>query len=99
LQRYQVAAKNINSKIDRLAQWSDTPIQQQQLTRLRNLIAQKFSLSEQSITSIRQSSAVTLEQARLLAENQKNRRQIQQLVTEMQNDRERSLQQLVERSQ
>lgn len=99
LQRYQVAAKNINSKIDRLEQWSDTPIQQQQLTLLRNLIARKFSLSEQSISLSRNNSAVTLEQARLLAENQKNLRQIQQLVTQMQNYRERSLQQLVERSQ
>jgi signal transduction histidine kinase len=99
LQRYQVAAKNINSKIDRLEQWSDTPIQQQQLTHLRDLIVQKFSLSEQSISLDRKNSAVKLAQARLLAENQKNRREIQQLVTQMQNDRERSLQQLVERSQ
>jgi signal transduction histidine kinase len=98
LQRYQVAATNINSKIDRLSRWSDTPIRQQQLTRLRKLIAQKFSLSEQSIALSRKKNSA-LEQTRLLAENQKNRLQIQQLVTQIRIERERSLQQLVESSQ
>jgi signal transduction histidine kinase len=99
LQRYQVAAKNINPKLDRLEQWADTPIRQQQLTHLKKLIAQKFSLSEQSISLSRKTSAVTLAQTRLLIENQKNRLQIQKLITEMRIDRERSLQQLVEKSQ
>jgi signal transduction histidine kinase len=99
LQRYQVAAKNINPKIERLEQWADTPIRQQQLTRLSNLIALKFSLSEQSIALSSQSSAVRLEQARLLTENQKNRLQIQQVITQMRRDREQSLQQLADRTQ
>ncbi|AFY92120.1 ATP-binding protein [Chamaesiphon minutus] len=99
LQRYQVAAKNINPTVDRLKQWSNTPIQQQQLTQLRYLIAQKFYLSEQFIALNRQNPNLKIEQSRLLTENQKNRLQIQQLITEMRLDRERSLQYLVERSQ
>jgi signal transduction histidine kinase len=99
LQRYQVAAKNIKPKIDRLEQWSKTPIQQQQLTRLRYLIAQKFDLSDRSISLNRQNPELKIEQSRLLTENQKNRLQIQQLITEMRIDREQSLQYLVERSQ
>jgi signal transduction histidine kinase len=99
LQRYRVAATSINSNLDRLSQWADTPIRQQQLTLLRKLIARKFSLSDRAISLSRNNTADNLEQTRLLAENQKNRLQIQQIVTQMRKDREQSLQQLVERSQ
>jgi CHASE3 domain sensor protein len=66
LQRYRVAATSINSNLDRLSQWADTPIRQQQLTLLRKLIAQKFSLSDRAISLNRQNPADNSEQTRLL---------------------------------
>lgn len=99
LQRYQAATSKLNPKITQLQQWIDPPTEQQKFAHLKELISQRLSLSEQSIALDPKDVTARLKQAELLAKNQNNRREIQQIIDRMRSDREQSLQQSVDRFQ
>jgi signal transduction histidine kinase len=95
LQRYQVASKTINPNINRLQHWFYTSSQHQNLTNLKSLITQRLALSERSIYLYEKDSNATEEQANLLIEHKKNRYKIRHVVTEIETDERRLLQQSI----
>jgi signal transduction histidine kinase len=97
--RYEIAMQTIEPKLNQLReQAAGNAIQQQALRRLETLLAQRRSLSARSIQLYTTDPTDRAGQARLMAENQKNRHDLRQVVTTIQDTEKLALQQWVEQS-
>lgn len=100
LQRYYQAMKSVETKVQKLQQkLADDPYQQQQLTKLKFLIAQRIELSKQSINLKVVGKSSFAVQAPLVNQSNQNRNLIRQIFTEMQAREEELLQISVRHSQ
>lgn len=100
LERYYQSIQNLEPKLNQLQHWiADDPQQQQNLARLRSLIAQRLSLAQRSILLYRQDPQARAEQTSLLAQSQKLRLDIRQIIAQMQTNEQQQLQKWVGQSQ
>ncbi|MBE9048890.1 CHASE3 domain-containing protein [Nostocales cyanobacterium LEGE 11386] len=100
LQRYHSAIQSIDPKVKQLRQWiADEPEQKQRLVILKTLIAQRLSLSEQSVSLYQQDPSAIKNQALLREQSLKNRQEIQQIITEIHASEEQFLKLWVQQSQ
>jgi signal transduction histidine kinase len=99
LERYKNAIQNIDPTILQLRQLlSDDSSQQQRLSRLEALIAQRVALYRQSTELYRENKSPSA-QAFLITQIKQNKREIRQVVTEMQAKEEQLLEEQVNQSQ
>ncbi|OCQ98796.1 histidine kinase [Nostoc sp. MBR 210] len=100
LKRYYQAMESLDIKVQKLQQkLADDPDQQQQLTKLKLLIAQRIELSKQSINLKELGKSTFAVQAPLVNQSNQNRNQIRQTLTHMQAREEELLQISVRHSQ
>jgi signal transduction histidine kinase len=99
LARYNRASQTLQPKLNRLQRLADVNhISQQKLLELESLIDQRLRLAQQSIALYQQTPSARTAQTELLGENTRNRRAIQQIVAEMQQQEEKALEGLVKQS-
>jgi signal transduction histidine kinase len=99
LERYNRAIASVEPKITQLQQLVvNDPNQQERLVRLTALIKQRLMLYQRS-TELFEINNPTAAQAAIVAQLRQNQRQIRQLVSEIQTEEERLLEQQVNQSQ
>lgn len=99
LKRYKIAIQSIAPKIKILRQLtSANPSQQQRLTILESLLAQRLALFKQTIDLYQESQSVISAQGPLVAQSKKNQRDLQQLIAQMQSQEEQLLEMWVGQS-
>lgn len=99
LDRYSLATERINPNVEMLQQQiAKEPNQQQRLVTLKSLINQRLALSKRSI-DLYEKAEMTLPQAAFIAQINRNRNQIRQVIAQIQTQEEQSLQQQVNQSQ
>ncbi|MFN6515183.1 MAG: ATP-binding protein [Nostoc sp. CreGUA01] len=100
LKRYDLAMEIVATKVQKLQQQlADDPYQQQKLTKLKILIAERIELSKQSINLKEVGKSTFAIQAPLVAKSNQNRAEIRTTLSEMQAREEQLLQILVRHSQ
>ncbi len=100
LKRYDLAMEIVETKVKKLQQQlADDPYQQQKLTKLKILIAERIELSKQSINLKEVGKSTFAIQAPLVAQSNQNRTEIRTTLSEMQAREEQLLQILVRHSQ
>ncbi|MBD2534817.1 CHASE3 domain-containing protein [Nostoc flagelliforme FACHB-838] len=100
LKRYYQAMQSLDAKFQKLQQQiADDSYQQQRLTKLKLLIAQRVELSKQSINLKEAGKSSFAIQAPLVNQSNQNRNQIRELLTQMQTREEHLLQISVRHSQ
>ncbi|WP_193200352.1 ATP-binding protein [Nostoc sp. MG11] len=100
LQRYYQAMQSLDIKVKKLQQQlADDSYQQQQLMKLKFLIAQRIELSKQSINLKEVGKSSFAIQAPLVTQSNQNRSQIREILTRMQTREEQLLQISVRHSQ
>ncbi|MEA5603484.1 ATP-binding protein [Nostoc sp. UHCC 0252] len=100
LNRYYQAMQSLDAKVKKLQQQiADDSYQQQQLTKLKFLIAQRVELSKQSINLKKVGKSSFAIQAPLVNQSNQNRGQIRETLTKMQAREEQLLQISVRHSQ
>ncbi len=100
LKRYNQAMQSLDTKVKKLQQQlADDSSQEQQLTRLKSLIAQRIELSQQSIEILQQGKSTFVVQASLVNQSNQNRSQIRETLTKMQTREEQLLEISVRHSQ
>jgi signal transduction histidine kinase len=100
LERYYQAIHTLDPKLSQLQQWTaNDPDQKQKLASLQLLIAQRASLAQQSIVLYQQDPEARAEQTRLLAQSQRIRLEIRQVIAQMQTNEQQRLQRWVGQSQ
>jgi len=100
LKRYYQAMQSLDAKVQKLQQQiADDSYQQQRLTKLKLIIAQRVELSKQSITLKEAGKSSFAIQAPLVNQSNQNRNQIRELLTQMQTREEHLLQISVRHSQ
>ncbi len=100
LNRYNQAMQGLNAKIKKLQQQlADDSLQQQQMTKLKLLITQRYKLSKQSIDLKNAGKSSFAMQENLVNLSNQNRSQIRDYITQMQIREEQLLEILVRYSQ
>ncbi|MFS0515982.1 ATP-binding protein [Nostoc sp. UIC 10607] len=100
LKRYYQAIQSLDTKVKKLQQQiADDSYQQQQLTKLKFLIAQRVELSKQSINLKEEGKSTFAIQAPLVNKSNQNRNQVRETLTQMQAREEQLLQISVRHSQ
>ncbi|MBN3946972.1 MAG: CHASE3 domain-containing protein [Nostoc sp. NMS7] len=100
LKRYYQAMQSLDAKVKKLQQQlADDSYQQQQITKLKFLIAQRVQLSKQSINLREAGKSSFAIQAPLVTQSNQNRNQIRETLTQMQAREEQLLQISVRHSQ
>ncbi|TBR61661.1 histidine kinase [Westiellopsis prolifica IICB1] len=100
LKRYNQAIQSLDAKVKKLQQQlANDPSQQQQLTRLKFLIAQRVELSQQSINILQQGKLTFAVQASLVNQSNQNRSEIRETLAQMQTREEQLLEISVRHSQ
>lgn len=99
LEHYNQVMESLSAQLEELRQpLSDTPIQEQRLDILESLIQQRQTLFEQSTSLYQQNTSLSSNHPLMVQTNQ-NQLQIRQIISELQNEEEKLLQQQVEESQ
>ncbi|MBW4600484.1 MAG: CHASE3 domain-containing protein [Calothrix sp. FI2-JRJ7] len=100
LQRYNQAIQKIKPRIKTLEKlFADDSNQKQRLITLESLLAQRLVISNQTIQLYRKNPSLQKKQAQLVADNNRNRNEIQQLIEQMQSQEEQALDVWVKQSQ
>ncbi|MBD2465495.1 CHASE3 domain-containing protein [Oscillatoria sp. FACHB-1407] len=100
LDRYHQAIQTLTPRLDRLQKLTaNDATQQQQLTILKALIAQRLILAQQSIQLHQQDPLARSAQTNRMIASTRNRQEIQKLVSAMQEQEEQTLERWVKQSQ